>query len=347
MYGKTLNGLGEVPVRTWKALIAALVIAIAPAVARAEVAELKIPLGAGGFGFLPLNMMQKYNLIEKYAEEAGLKVTVSWSNMGGPAVMNDALLSGSAHFISAGPPAFLTLWDRTRSNVGVKSIAAISSIPMRLNARIAQLKSLDEITGNQKIAVTAVKVSIPSIIMQMYVEKKYGRDQAFRFDPNTVTMAHPDALIALTSGNEAIVGHWASAPYDQRELKDPTIRTVMNSDDVMGGSTTFTMMSTTTRFQTENPKVTAAVLKALKQAQEMIVEDKRNAASVLLESMGGKGWTVDELVEILNDPSTKYTTKPENVLKYGIFMKEIGSLKNTPTSISDLFFDTPEVAGGN
>jgi NitT/TauT family transport system substrate-binding protein len=323
------------------------VIAIAPALACAEVTELKIPLGAGGFGFLPLHMMQKYNLIEKYAEEAGLKVTITWSSMGGPAVMNDALLSGSAHFISAGPPAFLTLWDRTRGNVGVKSIAAISSMPMRLNARLAQLKSLDGITGAQKIAVTAVKVSIPSIIMQMVAEKKYGRDAVFRFDPSTVSMAHPDALIALISGNSEIVGHWASAPFDQRELKDPAIRTIMNSDDVMGGSTTFTMMSTTSKFQTENPKLTAAVLKALKEAQQMIADDKRNAASVLLESMGGKGWSVDELVAILNDPATKYTTKPENVLKYAAFMNEIGTLKNKPAAIAELFFDTPEIAGGN
>lgn len=333
--------------KIWQASIMALAIALAPAGAGAEVAELRIPLGAGGFGFLPLNMMQKYNLIEKCAQEAGLKVTVDWPNIGGPAVMNDALLSGSADFISAGPPAFLTLWDRTRGNAGVKSIAAISSIPMRLNVHVAQLKSLDDITGGQKIGLTAVKVSIPSIIMQMYAEKKYGRDQAFRFDPNTVTMAHPDALIALISGSGAIVGHWASAPFDQRELKDPTIRTIMTSDDVMGGSTTFTLMSTTTRFQTENPKLTAAVLKALKQAQAMIIADKRNAAAVLLESMGGKGWTVDELTEILNDPGTKYTTRPENVLKYGTFMQEIGSLKNKPTSIPDLFFDTPDVAGGN
>ena len=328
-------------------MIVALAIAIDPFGARAEVNELSIPLGAGGFGFLPLNMMQKYNLIEKCAEEAGLKVTVTWPNIGGPAVMNDALLSGSADFISAGPPAFLTLWDRTRGNAGVKSIAAISSMPMRLNARIAQLKSLDEITGGQKIGLTAVKVSIPSIIMQMYAEKKYGHDQAFRFDPSTVSMTHPDALITLMSGNGAVVGHWASAPFDQRELKDPTIRTVMNSDDVMGGSTTFTMMSTTTKFRSENPKLTAAVLKALKQAQAMIIADKRNAASVLLESMGGKGWSVDELVAILDDPGTKYTTKPENVLKYATFMNEIGSLKNKPASIPDLFFDTPEIAGGN
>ena len=333
--------------KTWKALIVSLAIAAAPAAAHAEVSELRIPLGAGGFGFLPLHMMQKYKLVEKAAEEAGVKVTVDWARIGGPAVMNDALLSGSAHFISAGPPAFLILWDRTRSNVGVKSIGAISSMPMHLNAIATQLKSLDDVAGSQKIAVTSVKVSIPSIIMQMHALKKYGKDQAFRFDPFTVTMTHPDAVISLVSGGGNIVAHWASAPFDQRELKDPAIRTIMSSDDVMGGSTTFTMMSTTSKFQSENPKVHGAVLKALKRAQEMISEDKANAAAVLLESMGGKGWEIADLMTILNSPATKYMTKSENVLAYANFMHEIGSLKNKPASIKDLFFDTPEVAGGN
>jgi NitT/TauT family transport system substrate-binding protein len=333
--------------KTWKAAIAALTLGALPISAQAEVSELKIPLGAGGFGFLPLNMMQKHNLIEKFAEEAGLKVKVNWANIGGPAVMNDALLSGSAHFISAGPPAFLTLWDRTRGNIGVKSIGAISSMPMHLNARVSELKDLDSISGAQKIAVTSVKVSIPSIIMQMYALKKYGKDQVFRFDPFTVTMSHPEALITLMSGSGSIVGHWASAPFDQRELKDPAIKAIMNSDDVMGGSTTFTMMSTTSRFQSENPKVFGAVVKALKRAQEMIAEDKKNAAAVLLEAMGGKGWTVEELVEILNEPGTKYTMKPENVLTYANFMHEIGSLKNKAGGLNDLFFENPEIAGGN
>jgi NitT/TauT family transport system substrate-binding protein len=333
--------------KTWKAAIAALALGVLPISAQAEVSELKIPLGAGGFGFLPLNMMQKHNLIEKFAEEAGLKVKVNWANIGGPAVMNDALLSGSAHFISAGPPAFLTLWDRTRGNIGVKSIGAISSMPMHLNARVSELKDLDSISGAQKIAVTSVKVSIPSIIMQMYALKKYGKDQVFRFDPFTVTMSHPEALITLMSGSGSIVGHWASAPFDQRELKDPAIKAIMNSDAVMGGSTTFTMMSTTSRFQSENPKVFGAVVKALKRAQEMIAEDKKNAAAVLLEAMGGKGWTVEELVEILNEPGTKYTMKPENVLTYANFMHEIGSLKNKAGGLNNLFFDNPEIAGGN
>jgi len=329
-----------------RTVLAVALIGLAPFVARAEVSELKIPLGAGGFGFLPLNMMQKHGLIEKYAAEAGVKVKVNWANIGGPAVMNDALLSGSAHFISAGPPAFLVLWDRTRTNVGVKGVAAISSMPMMLNARVAQLKSLDAIAAQDKIAVTSVKVSIPSIVMQMYAAAKYGAGEAFRFDRYTVTMTHPDALIALMSGGGSIVGHWSSPPFDQRELKDPAIRTLMNSDDVMGGSTTFTMMSTTTKFQKENPKVYGAVLKGLKRAQEMIAEDRKAAAAVLLESMGGKGWSLDELVKILEMPSTKYTMKPENVLKYANFMQEHGSLKNRPAGLADLFFATPDIAGG-
>ncbi len=230
---------------------------------------------------------------------------------------------------------------------GVKAVAAISSMPMALNARVAQLKSLDAVASNQKIAVTSVKVSIPSIVMQMYAEKKYGKDQVFRFDPSTVTMTHPDALISMLSGSGNIVGHWSSPPFGQRELKDPAIRTLMNSDEVMGGSTTFTMMSTTTKFHNENPKLYGAVLKALKRAQEMIAQDRKTAAAVLLESMGGKGWSIDELVAILGDPTTKYTLKPEHVMTYANFMHASGSLRSSPAALADLFFDTPEIAGGN
>ena len=170
---------------------------------------------------------------------------------------------------------------------------------------------------------------------------------SFRFDPFTVTLTHPDAVIALLSGNAAIVAHGASVPFDFRELKDPAIRTILNSYDVMGGPSTFTMMSTTTKFHDENPKLMNAVVKALKRAQEMIAADKSDAAEVLLASMGGKGWTIDELVQILNDPTIIYTTKPDNVLAFARFMYEIGSIKSKPISLSSLFFDTPETVGGN
>jgi sulfonate transport system substrate-binding protein len=328
-------------VRKIVALVGLAALVAAPLCAAAETGELKVPLGAGGFGFLPLHLIKKYGLIEKQAAKAGVPVTVNWSDIGGPAIMNEALLSGSADFISAGPPAFLTLWDRTKGNIEVRGVAAMSSIPMYLNTRAEHLRALDDIRAGDKMAVTSVKVSIPSIVMQMYARTKYGAAETFRFDPYTVTMTHPDAVIALLSGHTEIVAHYASAPFHQRERKDPAVRTIMTTTDVMGGATTFTMISTTAKFRNQNPKVYAAFVAALKEAMDMIRADRRNAAEVLLESMGGKGWSVAELVGMLEEPDTRYTTEPENVMTYAAFMHAIGSLKNRPASIDDLFFGGP------
>lgn len=331
--------------RKLAAMLGLLAAMVAPG-ASAETSELRIPLGAGGFGFLPLHMMQRHGLIEKQAEKMGLKVTVNWANIGGPSVMIDALLSGSADFISAGPPSFLILWDKSKGSV--KGVSAMSSMPMSLNTRAEHLKSIDDLKPGDRIAVTSVKSSIPSIIMQMYAVAKYGRDQAFRFDPYTVTMNHGDAAAALLSGSGNITAHYASAPLDQRERKEPGIRSIMNSDQVMGGSTTFTMVSTTQRFHDANPKVYRAFVLALKEAQAMIKADKPAAAQVLLDSMGGsRAGSIEDMVAILADPSTKYTTQPENVMKYAWFMHDIGSLKTRPNSIDELFFKGSDVSAGN
>src|SRR4051812_4370787 len=99
---------------------------------------IRIPKGAGGVGFLPLLVIEKNHLLEKYAKETGAgDIRVQWIDLGGPAVMNDALLSGSAEFASAGPPAFLTLWDKT--NGAVKGLAAMTSLPMYLNTRVESI----------------------------------------------------------------------------------------------------------------------------------------------------------------------------------------------------------------
>jgi NitT/TauT family transport system substrate-binding protein len=310
----------------------------------AEVSEIRFPIGAGGVGFLPLLVMQKYGLIEKYAKDAGVNVHVRWINIGGPSVMNDALLSGSADFIAAGPPAFLTLWDRTISSAKVKGVAAMTSLPMILTSRSPGFRKLDDITDRDRIAVTAIKVSIPSLTMQMYARMKYGSSQVYRFDKYTVTMTHPDGVIALLSGSGAVDAHFTSPPFYQRELKDPRVHTVFSTDDVMGGSTTFTMISTTEKFCDQNPKVVAAVLKALEEANRRIIADKKAAAEILLASTGGeKGFSVSEIVEALNDPHVKFTSTPENVMKYASFMHAVGSIKNEPSSWKDLFL--PEIQG--
>jgi NitT/TauT family transport system substrate-binding protein len=294
-------------------------------------------------GFLPLLVMEKNNLVEKYAAEGGLAdLKVQWIDLGGPSAMNDALLSGAVDFIAAGPPAFLVLWDRTRDSAKVMGVAAMTSLPMYLNAR-GNLKKLDDVTDKDKIALTSIKVSIPAIVMQMYAAEKYGFPEATRFDKYTVSMTHPDGVVALLGGSGAISAHFTSPPFHQRERKDPRVRTIMTSDDVMKGSTTFTMLSTTSAFREKNPKIVAAVLAALEEATRMIRDDNKMAASVLLSSTGEGGFSVDELLEVIADPAVKFTTTPENVMKYAEFMQRIGTLKTLPASWKDLFF--PEIHG--
>jgi NitT/TauT family transport system substrate-binding protein len=306
--------------------------------------ELRIPRGAGGVGFLPLLVMEKLQLVEKHAKEAGIEnLSVRWLELGGPSVMNDALLSGSVDFIAAGPPAFLVLWDKTGSTMPVKGVAAMTSLPMYLNTTAPHLKKLEDVTDKDKIAVTGIKVSIPSIAMQMYARQHYGEKEAMRFDKYTVSMTHPDGVVALLGGSGAITAHFTSPPFHQRERKDPKVRTVITTNDILGGAATFTMLSTTAKFHDQNPKAVAAVLKALEEAHALIVADKKRAAEILLSGTTESSFTLEEIMAVLNDPDIKFTTTPESVMKYAEFMQSIGSIEHKPSSWKELFF--PEIHG--
>ena len=319
-----------------------------PASAPAEVDEVRIPLGAGGVGFLPYLVMEKQGLIEQAAREAGLTdLKVQWVSFGGPAVVNDMLLSGAAHVAAAGPPAFITIWDKTGANIKVKGIAATTAIPMYLNTRSPAFKSLRDIGENDKIAVTAVKVSIPAIIMQMAAIKEYGPADYAKYDRYTVSLTHPDAVIALLSGRTEITAHFASPPFHQRERKVPDIRTIITSNDVMGGPSTFTMLYATSKFHDENPKVYGAILKALEKAIAFINTNKPGAARIFLDSSDGKGWKLDEIIAVLNDPDIRFTTSPENVMKYANFMADVGSIKTRPKTWQDMFFPAIHGIAGN
>jgi len=109
----------------------------------------------------------------------------------------------------------------------------------------------------------------------------------------------------------------------------------------MGGSTTFTMLSTTKRFREENPAVYAAVLRALEEANARISANRREAAEILMASTPDSGFSIDETVAMLEDPAVRFTTTPENVHKYAEFMHRIGSIRQKPGSWKDVFF--PEI----
>ena len=318
--------------------LALLAVLVAGCGAAGDGSAVRIPTGAGGVGFLPLLVMREHGLIERHAAAAGVDLEVEWLDLGGPSVMNDALISGSVDFIIAGPPGFITLWDRTRESLDVRGVAAVSALPMYLNARAPHLQSIDDIRDGDRIALTAIKVSIPAIVMQMYAADRYGAAQATRFDSYTVSMTHPDGVIRMTTGSSDIAAHFTSPPFHQREIRDPQVRTIMNSYEVTGSPTTFTMMSTTRRFHDENPEAVAAVLAALEDAMRLIASDRLAAADILIAARGDAGLSREELARLLADPEIVFATTPSNVMRYAEFMHSIGSIEHRPASWRDLFF---------
>jgi NitT/TauT family transport system substrate-binding protein len=328
------------PTKLLKAVLT-IALAMVAVAARAELAEIRVAQQYG-ISYLPLMIMEDQKLIEKYAKAAGLDVKVGWTKFAGGNVMNDALLSNSLQFASGGVGPLVTLWARTRGNLDVKAVAAINSMPLYLNTRNPNVKTIKDFTEKDRIALPAVKVSIQAVTLQMAAEKAYGEGQQNKLDPLTVSMSHPDAQTALLSGAGEITAHFSSPPFQYQQLEKPGIRTVLNSYDVLGGPATFNVVWTTSKFRDENPKLYDAFVKALDEAIAIINRDKRAAAENYLRLSKDKD-SVQNILAMLNDPLIVYTTTPQNVSKYVDFMLKTGAIKAKPDSWKDLFF--PNVHG--
>lgn len=332
-------------IRGRRAFVAAVAAAATLAVAlpaRAEVSEVKI-VRQFGIHYLPLVVMEHQDLVRKHAKAAGLDVKVEWAQLSGGSSVNDALLSGAVHFSAGGVGPLIVLWDKTKGGKGdVKAVAAVSDVPMTLLTRNKKINGIEDFGPGDKIALPAVKTSMQAVTLQMAAAKKWGDPEFERVDKLTVSMRHPDATAAMLAGKGDVNSHFTAAPYDFRQLKDPNIKRVFDSYDVYGGPATLILLYTTQKFHDENPRVTAAVMKALAEAQEMIAKDRKRAAQMYLEITKEKT-PVEDLVEMLENPKIAFRSAPSATFPVAEFLHKIGRVKNKAASWKDLFF--PEAHG--
>jgi len=324
--------------RQLKHWLAAAAIALAAAApARAEVDEVKM-MSQYGIGYMQLTLMKELKLVEKHLAKAGLGSSkVTWATMGAGAAANDALLSGNLHFASGGTGPAIILWDRTRGNVDVRGVAALSSMPNLLVTRNPAVKTIRDFTEKDRIAMAGAGSSVQTTYLQMASAKEFGMENYKKLMPLMVNLSHPDGLRALLAGGGEITSQFTSPPFQNQALETPGVRVVLNSYDVMGGANTFLMVWAAKKFRDENPKTYKAVLDAMKEATDMINADKRKAAEIYVKQGGGKE-SVDKILAIMNDPQVHYTLAPERILPYAQFMQQVGTLKNKPASWKDLFF---------
>jgi NitT/TauT family transport system substrate-binding protein len=324
--------------KPWKLLTAAAAaLGLAATPASAEVSDLKM-MSQYGIGYMQLTLMKADKLVEKHLAKAGLgSTTVTWARMGAGSAANDALLAGGLHFAAGGTgPAFI-LWDRTRANVQVHGVAALSSMPNMLISRNPAVKTIRDLTEKDRIAMAGAGSSVQTIYLQMAAAKEFGIDNYKKLNPLMVNLPHPEGLRALLSGQGEVNAQFTSPPFWNTAVESPGIHIVLNSYDIVGGANTFLMVWSTKKFRDENPKTYKAVVDAMSEATEAINADKKRAAEIYVREGGGKE-SVDKIFKIMSDPQIKYTMAPENVLPFAQFMHKIGTLKNGPESWKDLFF---------
>lgn len=329
---------------TWPRIGAFLLSAAFAAMpARAEVGEIKVASGQS-IGYLPYYVMEHEKLVEKRAKAAGLgDLKASFVNISGGAAMNDALLSGALQFSSVAVPAFLTLWAKTRgSAMEVKAVSALNSQPVFMNTNNPAVKSVKDLTPRDRIAVTAVKVSVHAIFVQMAAAKAFGPDNVDKLDSLTVALPHNAARDALLARSGGVTVHMATEPFAQQELAAPGIHSILSSYELTGGPSTISLVVTSAKFREANPKVYAAFFAALGDAMDFIAKDKRAAAKIYLEATKSKS-TVEDVVAGLDDPKnpTAFGTTPHHVMQFADFMYKAKTIQQKPAGWKDLFF--PEV----
>ncbi|TWA87469.1 NitT/TauT family transport system substrate-binding protein [Azospirillum brasilense] len=326
--------IGSTARRAFLGLTLAAGVALVPAGgARAEATDLTIAIQYG-LGYLPLMIAKNQGLIEKHAEAQGIgPVKVNWLVLNGGVAANDALLSGSAQIVSAGIAPLLTVWDKTRGGLGVKAISGLDSSAYWINSNNPNVRSIRDLTDKDRIAVPAVKVSINSVILQIAAEKEFGPGHQYDFEPLTTTLSPPDATAALVSGKTEITGHITTPTYGSQQLAYPNVHRILNSRDVIGEAT-LVLSYTTQKFYDENPKLTAAVVKAMGDGFALIKRDKAEAARIYLAEERSK-LTRDEVVALLDNPDISYSQIPQNTGVIADYMHRVGSIKTKPASWKD------------
>ncbi|RDD71199.1 ABC transporter substrate-binding protein [Paracoccus versutus] len=292
-----------------------------------------------GIGYMPLTLVQEQGLLEKHAKEAGVDVTTEWLRFTGGSGMNEALLSGNLDIAAGGTTPMLTIWARTQNNLTIKGVAALSSMPLHLVTTDPEIESIADFSQGDKIALPAVKTSIQAITLQMAAEKYLGEGKHADLDTYTVSMGHPDAQLTLLGGQSEINAHFGSPPFQNQEVKDGQARKILDSYDVLDGPHTFTVLWAKNDFVEKNPQVVGALMAALEESIAFIKENPEEAAQIWARAES-TNLTQEEIVALIQDPQTKWTTTPERLLPYVNFMARVGLIASDTDDWRDLFFDT-------
>ncbi|MBA2964367.1 MULTISPECIES: ABC transporter substrate-binding protein [Ramlibacter] len=322
-------------------LLAAALVPVAHAEGQLRIAE------QFGIVYLLLNVVQDQKLVEKHAKAAGIDVKVDYIKLSGGSAVNDALLGGNIDIAGAGVGPLLTIWDRTLGRQNVRGVASLGNFPYYLVSNNPAVRTIADLTDQDRIALPAVGVSVQSRVLQFASAKLWGDAQYNKLDKLQVALPHPEALAAIVKGGTEITGHFGNPPFQEQELAaNPRARIVLNSYDVLGGPASATVLYATEKFRTDNPKTYKAFVDALQEAAQWTTANPEKAADTYLRVTGAKT-DRDLLVKIIRSPEVQFKATPQNTFGLASFLHRVGAIRNRPSSVRDYFFPDAHLAGGS
>lgn len=323
------------------AFAASVFICLASPGAQAEVQTVRIG-ETFGLTHLASYVIEDLHLIEKHAAKRGVNgVKVVVTRVGNGNIVTDLLLSNNIDVSISGVIPFMVLWDKTRGPNKVRAIASMSETNIFLFTADPRIKSLDDYTDKDRIAMTDVKTTTFAILLQMAAAQKYGWDQRNKFDPISVAMPNGEALATMLSGKTEVKSHMSVLPFSEVERQTGRIHAILNSKDVLGTRYSSSVAYTTEKFASENPNVTAAIFDAFDEAMDYINNNTREAAEIFNKHEPQKAG-IESVIKMMdpNGPDElQFHSAPAAFGAFADYLYKSGTLKTKANSWKDFFFE--------
>lgn len=267
-----------------------------------------------GLAYAPLQVMKEKGFLEEELPD----VEIQWKKLGNTAAIREAMLANEVDLGFMGIPPFLIGLD---NGMEWKIMSGLSSCPLGLVSNNPDIKSLEDITFEDKIALPQPG-SIQHILLSMAAEKQLG--DASIFDEQLVTLKHPDGMVALEAGTE-VSAHFTSPPYLFMELDNPKNHLVVTGEEAVGQPFTFIVGVGTEEFYSRSQHY-EAFLNALNRSIEFMNNNKEEATRILAEV-----YDMDEelLESYLNQEGMVYSNAIEGVEEFIDFMHRNDYLKQS------------------
>lgn len=301
-------------------------------------AQTPVKIGIGfGVGFLPLFIADEMKLVQKHAMAAGLDAAPSYIRFSGSSAMQDAVLSGAVDMGVYGVAAMLIAWDKARgTGQQVFGIAGVNSTPLVLVTNKSDAKDITDLGPNDKIAMPAM-VSPQMYALQMIAEKRFGAGQQDKFRTSVVALPHPESVNSLLTGATEVKAYFSTPPFTQIVLDSGKAHVLTTSEEAFGGRSTFLALGATKKYLDSNPKMAEVMVKALREAADIIRNNPEKAAEIYLKVEPSKVLDVARVTALLKLEKDDFGVEVSGVKATADFMGRVGGLKRVPASYADVF----------